>query len=105
MHACVCVGGQSGEVVNSTRVLSMSSLEFGSHCVCMGCIQGVRRPSQSEHMHVRLTCDSKLSVGVNVSVNGCWSLFVSLAINLQPWDSFQSTQKWKKMDELYIVYY
>merc|ERR1712035_185044 len=36
---------------------------------------------QSKDMHVRLIGDSKLSVGVNVRVNGCSSLCVGPAIN------------------------
>lgn len=63
------------------------------------------------HMHARLICDSKLSVGIN----GCLSLCTSPITDLQPvqyvlpispcdsWDRLQpchdsELDKWKKMD-------
>ncbi len=36
---------------------------------------------QSKDMQATLTGDSKLPVGVNVSMNGCFSLYVSHVVN------------------------
>ena len=51
-------------------------VEFAcSPCVCVGSLSGFSGfLPQSKNMHVRSIGDSKLSLGVNVSVNGCVSL-------------------------------
>ena len=53
-------------------------MEFAcSPRVRVGFLRVLRFPPQSKDMQVRLTGDSKLTVGVNVSVNGCLCLCVS----------------------------
>lgn len=51
-------------------------------CPCLsGFLPGIWPPTVQRHavIWVRLTCDSKLPIGVNVPVNGCLFLYVSPA--------------------------
>ncbi len=87
IHILTVASRQEGSGFEPTSRLGLFCMEFAcSPCACVGFLQILLLPLPKT---CRLIGDSKLPIGVNVSVSGCLSLYVTPLCPVTDWRPVQ----------------